>query len=74
MSALNSINIQSFTGAPGELVDLKVGALDQGGNWQAAVWSLVEGDLDEENSTSQFNVVRNKLVEKRVSKEVLVSF
>ena len=44
---------QSIAGAPGESIDVKVGALDQGGNWQAAVWSLAESDeYVKENSTS----------------------
>ena len=31
-------------GAPGERIDLNLGALDQSGNWQTAVWSLAESD------------------------------
>lgn len=39
-------------GAPGETVDIKVGALDQTGNWQAAVWSLNEDIEYERNGMS----------------------
>ena len=33
-------------------MDFKVGALDQSGNWQAAVWSLAESGEDKENTSS----------------------
>ena len=40
-------------GAPGERIDLNLGALDQSGNWQAAVWSLAESDdYGKDTSTS----------------------
>ena len=39
-----TIVLQSVLGAPGERIDLNLGALDQSGNWQAAVWSLAESD------------------------------
>lgn len=40
-----------MVGAPGESVDFKVGALDQSGNWQAAVWSLAESEEDKNTSS-----------------------
>ena len=33
-------------------MDFKVGALDQSGNWQAAVWSLAESEEDKKNTSS----------------------
>lgn len=48
--------LQSVLGAPGESIDLNIGALDQSGNWQAAVWSLAEGDDYREDTPSDEQV------------------
>ncbi len=59
---------QEVTGAPGEVIEFKVRAVDQSNNWRRAVWSLHDKGV---TTVHTARVFKPKVIHVRTSKQLL---